>query len=202
MSLLVHVLMVGIALGIHFWLRQREDLRARLGWKVHLSHALLVFAVFGCGANLAEAWTMEAIASVGTMGSIIGLGFLWTPEISSEVAQSVTQVLFGDGYAGGGFQPDYNAARAAMAASDFESAVTLIRAELAKDPRSFEGLWLLAKTQMELKQFDRALAQLELILARPETTDEQREAVRAEMANCSWRQAGSPTGTLSIHANQ
>jgi prepilin-type processing-associated H-X9-DG protein len=110
---------------------------------------------------------------------------MWlTDRLSGLFANATTNVLFGDGHAGGGFRPDYKHAYFLIKEKEWDNANREIEEQLAKDPDDFEGRRLLISNHLHLEQPDRALGQAELLEKSRKLTDEQRawaEAARKQL---------------------
>lgn len=131
---------------------------------------------------LALGWTFDQ-ASPGLVipmaACAIAFGLIWMKNITWFGGQVFLRLTHGSGKAGGGFVPDYRAARSSVDDGDYDQAIEFAKFELAKEPGNFEGLWLLAAIYQEQKKVPEAMQQLVLIIACPTSTPEQVAAARA-----------------------
>ena len=191
-------LIVCVAAGAVFLLLTRPaELSGERRWKTHLSHVLLIFAMLGLGARLADASELEVIAVIGALVSLLCLGFLWVPNLAFLASRGATNLLYGDGEGGGGFRTDFREARLRIKECEWNEAVKLIELELIKEPKDFEGLRLLAEACVQLKMFDKAQAQMETILNNPDATSDQKAWAKTEQARI-----GDCQRTATAHATR
>ena len=182
MHIVIHLIVCVAAGAVFLLLTRPAELSGDRCWKTHLSHVLFIFAMLGLGMRLADASDLEVLAGVGALASLICLGFLWAPNLSFLAGRSATNLLYGDGDGGGGFRTDFREARLRMKESEWKEGVKLVELELAKQPKDFEGLRLLAEACVHLKLFGKAQAQMEIILNNPDATNDQKAWAKSEQA--------------------
>ena len=196
MHIVAHLVVCVVAGAVFLLLTRPAELSGERRWKTHISHILLIFAMLGLGARVADAGGLEAVALAGSLLSLLGLGFLWAPNLTFLASRGATSLLYGDGEGGGGFRTDFREARLRIREGEWNGAVKLIELELTKEPKDFEGLRLLAEACGQLKMFEKAQAQMETILNNPAATDDQKAWAKTEQArigNCQSTAASRAT---------
>lgn len=166
-------IIVGSGLLLMFALSHPGELRRGRWLKMAISLPVL----------LALGWLFDQ-ASPGLVmpmaACVIAFGLIWMKNFTWFGGQAFLRLTHGrPNQGGGGFVPDYRAARARIEDDDYEQAIQYAKFELAKEPGNFEGLWLLAAIYQEQKKTKEAAQQLDLILACPTSTPEQVAAARA-----------------------
>lgn len=140
--------------------------------------------------SLILVWTLAGLVvapvSLGLAGGVfmfVLLVFLWRHQLAYRVAVPVVNALYG-GRFGGGFRPDFGAARSRAADGDVDTAMAMLREELEKDPLNYEGLMLLASAYQHKKLPDEAIRQAELILNNPAASADQKRIAEAMRQEC------------------
>jgi hypothetical protein len=179
MRWLIAIGVLALLAGVMLGLSHPVELRPGRRWKMAVSLPMLALAILimiqGAGNPAA------AIGQVTTYVFLIGVpGLIWTPNITWFAARIISEVLHGSGRAGGGFRPDFSLARHYLKEGDLEEALKLTDEELDKDPCNFEGMLLLAQICLYRKEPDKAIKALEVIIANPDATDQQKELAVAE----------------------
>lgn len=178
MPYLAEAVFVGCGILLMLALSQPEELRRGRWVKMTLSMPVLIFLGWLLGFQPGNEAT--AIGNVTFYaGGVVVFGLIWMRNFTWFGAQAFLRLTHGSGRAGGGFVPDYRAARARVDDGDYDQAIEYVKHELAKEPGNFEGLWLLAAIYQEQKKIPEAVQQLDLILACPTSTPEQIASARA-----------------------
>jgi hypothetical protein len=118
------------------------------------------------------------------LGGASFIVFMWADMISDIMSGWLINILFEGGSSETGRFPDYHYAKNHRRDGERDKAIAAIQNELRKDPRNFEGRMLLAEIYQDLSQPKEALAQLDIILANPDATPDQKEVARNERENC------------------
>lgn len=178
MPYLAEAIFVGCGIVLMLALSHPDELRRGRWLKMALSMPVLLFLAWMLGFQ-----PDNRAAAIGNAtfygGGVVVFGLIWMKNFTWFGGQAFLRLTHGSGKAGGGFVPDYRAARARVDDGDYDQAIEYAKFELAKEPGNFEGLWLLAAIHQELKQIKEASQQLDLILACPTSTPEQIAAARA-----------------------
>jgi TolA-binding protein len=156
-----------LVLGAVLWLtvRSLKGGKGDAGWLIAkwIMSAIVVGAMAWLGRSLMGGG-YSGLLLIPIAGLAWILGILWAPSLAGMVAQP-----FGDLYDGGEREvdatPHYSAAIARRQAGQFNEAITLVRGELERFPKDFEGQMLLASIQAEnLSDLSSAQVSVERIL--------------------------------------
>lgn len=179
MPYLAESIFMGFGIVLMLALSHPEELRRGRWLKMALSMPVLLFLAW----LLTFKPTNDA-AAIGNVtfyaGGVVVFTLIWLSNFTWFGAQAFHRLTHGrPGQGGGGFVPDYRAARSRVEDGDYEQAIEYVKFELAKEPGNFEGLWLLAAIYQEQKKVPEARQQLDRILACATSTPEQIAAARA-----------------------
>jgi hypothetical protein len=154
-------------------LSQPEEVRAGRWFKIAISVPLV--------------WAMSLILQGGlSLGMIaflfmlLTLGIVWCGNISHFLSVRIVHFLFDTNNPSMGFRPSFDYARTAIRDGELEEAVKLIKVELAKDPKNYEGRMLMTRVLDAMQVPAEAMAHLAVILENPEATDSQKQCALAE----------------------
>jgi tetratricopeptide (TPR) repeat protein len=179
MLLSAGAIFVGCGILLMFALSHPAPLRKGRWLKMAVSLPVLLFLGWLLGFQPDNAATAIGNATFYVGGTVI-FTLIWLNNFTWFSAEAVHRVVHGrPNQGGGGFVPDYRAARSRVEDGDYEQAIEYVQFELAKEAGNFEGLWLLAALHQELKQLKEARAALDRILACPSSTPEQVTTARA-----------------------
>ncbi len=176
---LAGAIFVGCGVVLMVALSQPEELRRGRWLKMALSLPLLLFLAWLL--NYSPTGQGDAIGNVTFYaGGVVTFTLIWMRNFTWFGGQAFLRLTHGSaGQGGGGWVPDYRAARSHVKDGDYEQAIECVQFELAKEPGNFEGRWLLAAIYQELKQPKEAMQQVNAILACPTSTPEQLTTARA-----------------------
>jgi hypothetical protein len=187
MHLVTHLIVLAAAGAVFRLLTRPAELCGDRRWKTQLSHFLLICAVIGFGGRLADATMLEAIAMVGSLVSLLALGFLWAPNFTFLASRRVGNLVYGDGRGGSEVGADFRGAWGCLKDHEWAEAIRVVEGELAKAPNDFEGRRLLAEACEQLNLFDKAQRQMDAILNNPAATDDQKAWANSEQARIGGR---------------
>ena len=113
------------------------------------------------------------------VATLMLLFLIWREDLTWHGARAFEALTFGSGHAFGSRRAEFQFARSLARENDFGGALAAIREELEKDPQNYEGHILLATIYKELRQPDRALEALNVILENPNAMPGQIEFARS-----------------------
>ncbi len=154
------------------WLSSDIEFRERRWPKILVSQPILL-ALAAFFTVLGKAPATPFFLGIGVMS----LWLIWREELAHHVGQPVMGVLYGGGRAGGSVVPTFSFAQKLINDDELKDAEKEIIEQLAKDPHNFEGRRMLAAIYQEWKQPDKAIAQLDQALLRPDIPESHVEFI-------------------------
>jgi hypothetical protein len=175
----ISIILVIISLGIFWKLTNPLELRGQRWIKIIPS--LLI--VFFLGETLRQGIGFQMIGSIFMM---VLLTFIWAPTLSHYSSKGFIHFLFSDSDRSilGGFVPDYHIARSFIQDEKWDEAMKAVENELDKDLNNYEGRRLMASLLLQKNQPDKAIPHLQVILANPHATEEQKQFARHGIEEC------------------
>jgi len=173
-----------------FWkLTNHEELRPRRWIRIVPS----LFIVFCLCESLRQEINQDMIGSIALF---VILAFIWAPTLSHIGSKSFVHFIFSDSDRSilGGFVPDYHIARSFIEEEKWEDAMKAVEYELDKDSNNYEGRRLMASLYLQINEPKKAIAQLQVILANPHATDEQKQFARHGIQECQMAAQNQKNG--------
>ena len=135
--------------------------------------------------NIADSWQGQLSMAMGKgVFLLAGVVFLWMPYYGRRLSAAFAKYIYSIPQKRGAFRPDYQEARSAAEIGDIQRAFELIRDELEKEPRNFEGLMLLASGLQSQKEPEKAMMAMKKILDNPDATPEQKRLAEVVYTDC------------------
>jgi hypothetical protein len=161
-----------VATGLGYLATRPEELRELRWLKIVASMPpILIITWASYDLNLVN-------ACFGTFSFAI-LAFLWKSPIAYAGSLLFMRMIQGDmNRLTTGVRAEFGAAKALHKHGDLDDALKHTRAELEKEPYSYEGLLLLAQIHIDLDQPERAMKAVDLILERTQLTEDQRKLIQ------------------------
>ncbi len=154
------------------------ELRSGRWLKIAISLPLVLGFIGGMSSGL------NARGGLILISCIVALAFVWCANLSWFFAGSFANFFYSDISSPTGIRSDFRYAKIHRRDGELEQAVAAIEHELKKEPENFEGLILLAGVYNDMKQPEKAMAQLEIVSNAPGATEAQKEVARGENKRC------------------